>query len=71
MEVSSPGIERKLTKPNHFIYSIGQIVKIKAGESYEGKLVNADEVHVEVEIDGEIKKIAQEDISKARTVVVW
>ena len=29
LEVSSPGIERKLKKPEHFIASIGELVKVK------------------------------------------
>lgn len=29
LEVSSPGIERKLKKPEHFIASVGELVKVK------------------------------------------
>src|SRR5574344_2584316 len=45
LEVSSPGIERKLKKKEHFIASIGELVKAKnfATEVYSGELLSADD----------------------------
>lgn len=45
LEVSSPGIERKLTQPSHFKNAIGEKVKIKilGGEKLKGELKLADE----------------------------
>lgn len=44
LEVSSPGIERKLTKPVHFKNAIGEKVKLKlgGGEKLKGELTSAD-----------------------------
>ena len=37
IEVSSPGIERPLTKPDHFRRFSGQEVKVRVGEPVEGR----------------------------------
>ena len=37
IEVSSPGIERPLTKPEHFRRFTGQEVKVRIGEPIEGQ----------------------------------
>ncbi|MFY4845266.1 ribosome maturation factor RimP, partial [Aliarcobacter butzleri] len=43
LEVSSPGIERKLKKVDHFLASIGEKVKVKnfATEVFKGELISA------------------------------
>jgi len=45
LEVSSPGIERKLTKPFHYQNSIGELVKIKHSElgKLKGTILSANE----------------------------
>ena len=69
LEVSSPGIERKLTKKEHFEKSIGENVKITTndGKKIKGQLKN---------FDGEVAEIGKEkvkfdDIKKAKTYVDW
>ncbi|MRJ06901.1 MAG: ribosome maturation factor RimP [Epsilonproteobacteria bacterium] len=68
-EVSSPGMERKLTKPRHFEMSIGENVKVTTfnGEKIKGKLKSF--------IDGEAeignKKVQFGDIKKAKTYIDW
>jgi ribosome maturation factor RimP len=44
LEISSPGIERKLVKPVHFINAIGEKVKVKVagGDKFKGVLQRAD-----------------------------
>ncbi|CAA6819404.1 MAG: FIG000325: clustered with transcription termination protein NusA [uncultured Sulfurovum sp.] len=44
LEISSPGIERKLAKPVHFKNAIGEKVKLKlgGGEKLKGELKSAD-----------------------------
>ena len=51
LEVSSPGIERKLTKPKHFQLSVGEKVKAKilGGDKLKGTLKNADENGITIE----------------------
>ncbi len=51
LEVSSPGIERKLTKPKHFQQSVGSKVKAKVlgGDKLKGMLKSADDEGVVIE----------------------
>ncbi len=74
LEVSSPGLERKLTKPNHFQNSLGELVRVELvnTEKIEGKIINADEQKVSIkEEDGEDMDIKYDDILKAKTFVIW
>ncbi len=68
LEVSSPGIERKLTKKEHFQKSIGERVKVNTTDGkLKGTLTYADEETIKVD-DKEVK---YEDIKKAKTYVDW
>lgn len=55
LEVSSPGPERPLTKPEHFRRFLGRRVRVRTNEaiggrrSFTGKLTGADEREVSVE----------------------
>ena len=69
LEVSSPGVERKLSKKEHFEKSIGENVKVTTneGKKLKGQLKS---------FDGEIAEIGKEkvsfnDIKKAKTYVDW
>ncbi len=69
LEVSSPGVERKLSKKEHFEKSIGENVKVTTndGQKIKGQLKS---------FDGEIAEIGKEkvnfnDIKKAKTYVDW
>lgn len=70
MEVSSPGVERRLKKPSHFEDSIGENIKVKTteNEKIEGRLTGADTEGIE--LDDKIK-IAYEQIKNAATVFKW
>ncbi len=73
LEVSSPGLERKLTKPNHFQNSIGELVKISliSTEKLEGEILNADEDGL-ILLDGDEEvKVSYDDIHSAKTFVRW
>jgi ribosome maturation factor RimP len=73
LEVSSPGIERKLINPKHFIQSIGEKVKLKITEVGQiiGFLKDANEKEIIVEVDGETKTFTYPQINKARTYFEW
>lgn len=73
LEVSSPGIERKLINPKHFIQSIGEKVKLKITEVGQiiGLLKDANEKEIIVEVDGETKTFTYPQINKARTYFEW
>ena len=77
LEVSSPGLERKLTRLNHYKKSVGSNVKVKTfaavdGEkSHQGALVSVEEDGFVVDMDGTERKFQYGDVSSARTIFVW
>lgn len=72
LEVSSPGIERKLKTLSHLKSAIGSLVKFKFdGEKYKGKLLEADEDGVIIEIKDENKDFLHSEISKVKTYIEW
>lgn len=74
LEVSSPGLDRKLTKPEHFQRYVGQDVRIKlrtpvdGRRNFRGKLMAAGEERIEVEVDGLSHGLAMTTIESARLV---
>ena len=74
LEVSSPGLDRTLTKPAHFQRFMGADVRVKlrfplAGRrNFRGALKSADEENIEVEVDGESHKLPMATIESARLV---
>ncbi len=73
LEVSSPGIERRLDKPSHFKNAIDERVKMKLsdGSKIKAKIVSADEDSVTINNkDGE-QVIPYSDIRKAKTYFDW
>jgi ribosome maturation factor RimP len=73
LEVSSPGIERKLKKPRHFIVSIGDKVRIKDFEKniLTGELVSADENEIKLKTEHGEEIITYDEISSASTYFEW
>jgi ribosome maturation factor RimP len=72
-EVSSPGIERKLTKPEHYSASIGEKVKIKlkTKEKFIGLLEAFNGNAASVRVENELKQISLDEIESARTYFEW
>ena len=74
LEVSSPGLDRKLTKVEHFQRFAGETVKVKTRfpiegrRRFRGKLVSADEDRILVEVDGESHTLELATIDTARLV---
>jgi ribosome maturation factor RimP len=79
LEVSSPGLERPLHRPEHFRRAVGETVSVKVrgadGEvrRLRGELVATDEGGVTVDVgDTDVREHADYDqIIKARTVFEW
>ena len=78
LEVSSPGLERTLRTPAHYVRARGERVSVKLGphvegdRRYEGALSAADETGITVVSDDGIEaRIDYDDITRARTVFVW
>lgn len=72
-EVSSPGIERKLTKPEHYSASLGEKVKIKlkTKEKFIGLLEVFNGNAASVRVENELKQISLDEIESARTYFEW
>jgi ribosome maturation factor RimP len=50
LEVTSPGVDRPLTEPRHWRRAVGRLVEVPvAGAPTEGRVVDADDVGVELE----------------------
>jgi len=73
LEVSSPGIERKLENPSHFMSAIGERVKFKVhgGDKEKGLITSADETGFTIEKKGEPVRFEYANISKAKTYFEW
>ena len=74
LEVSSPGLDRTLTKLAHFQRFTGEDVRVKlrfpiAGRrNFRGALRAADEEKIEIEVDGEAHSLPLATIESARLV---
>ncbi|SMC09101.1 ribosome maturation factor RimP [Nitratiruptor tergarcus] len=73
LEVSSPGIERKLKKLSHFENSIGEKVRITTidGEVYEGELVGVEDKKITLQTSQGKISIDFDNISSAKTYFEW
>ena len=71
LEVCSPGLERELTKPNHFEKSVGKTVKIKLYKAIDGVkeltgILKSAAERVVIETENSEYSLDYKDISKAR-----
>ena len=77
LEGSSPGLERKLRRPQHFRKSVDREIKVKSRNevagthSHRGVLAAAGDETFTVEVDGAGREIAYGDVVSARTVFKW
>ncbi len=82
LEVSTPGLERKLRTPAHFRRAVGQSVNVRtvagteAGRRVRGVLVAADDDGITVgpdadTPDGPSRTVAYDQVERARTVFEW
>ena len=77
LEVTSPGVERPLRTPAHYVRSIGEQVSLKLKPNDEnlrrvkGVLTAADDDGVTVVADDETHTISHDRIAKAKTVFDW
>ena len=71
LEVSSPGPDRPLAKPEHFRRYVGHRVRVRTrtpidgSKSFSGELVEADDDAVSVAAEGGIVRIPFADIHKS------
>lgn len=74
LEVSSPGLDRALTKPNHFLRFAGEIVKVTVDPPFygerklEGTLMGFSAGSVVVSVQGTQISIPYASVTRARVV---
>jgi ribosome maturation factor RimP len=74
LEVSSPGLDRKLTKVEHFQRFEGETLKvtmrfpIEGRRRFRGTLLSSDDRNIVVEVDGESHSLPLSMIDTARLV---
>jgi ribosome maturation factor RimP len=74
LEVSSPGLDRPLTKPEHYREFIGQTARIRTIEpidgrrNFTGRLIAADAEAVSIESDGGNAEIPFDLVSRSNLV---
>ena len=77
LEVSSPGLDRPLVKPEHFRRFVGEKVRIVmqshilGRRRFTGLLVEANDTRAEVEVDGESYALPYEEMESARVEPVF
>lgn len=77
LEVTSPGLERKLRLPAHYAKSIGREVVIKTHQEVDGErahrgtLQSADDETCVIDVEGDLRIIPLKLIASARTVFRW
>ena len=77
LEVSSPGLERKLRTPAHFSAALGKKVRVRtvAGTEgdrrIEGELVSADDDGFVVATVAGERRLAYTEVERAKTVFEW
>jgi ribosome maturation factor RimP len=77
LEVSSPGVERPLRRPDEFARRVGENVKVRTAQPLEGTrtftgtIVEAGEVEVRIATEAGERTVSFDDIESARTVFEW
>ncbi|EMQ6245674.1 ribosome maturation factor RimP [Campylobacter upsaliensis] len=73
LEVSSAGLERKLSTLEHFEKSIGELLKISTIEKqkFQGKLIKVKDNAIFLQDDKDEICIQLNQIKKARTFIEW
>lgn len=74
LEVTSPGLERRLRTPAHFRGALGSVVSVKptgGGLRRRGRLVEAGDDGIDVEFDGEREHVPYSSLAQVRTVFEW
>jgi ribosome maturation factor RimP len=76
LEVSSPGLERKLRIPRHFQKSIGREVTVKVRRDgvslvFKGELTGADDDGFRVMSEGTEQAASYDEVTSAKTVFRW
>jgi ribosome maturation factor RimP len=74
LEVSSPGIERPLVKPEHYRRAVGSRIQVRTEQPVEGRrqfsgtLIDASNNEIEIDLDGERARLPYVAIRRGNLV---
>jgi ribosome maturation factor RimP len=74
LEVSSPGVERPLVRPQHYRRAVGRRVDVRTVEPIDGRrhftarLADADDTGIDLDQDGRKVRIGYDEIRRGRLV---
>jgi ribosome maturation factor RimP len=74
LEVSSPGIERPLVKPEHYRRAVGSCIQVRTEQAVEGRrqfsgtLIDASNNEIEIDLDGERARLPYVAIRRGNLV---
>jgi ribosome maturation factor RimP len=74
LEVSSPGIERPLVKPEHYRRAVGSRIQVRTEQPVEGRrqfsgtLIDASNNEIEIDLDGERARLPYAAIRRGNLV---
>ncbi len=77
LEVTSPGLERKLRRPAHYRKSVGREVKVKTAapvagaKVHQGVLDEVDESGIVIQLNDGARRIGFAEVASAQTVFEW
>ena len=78
LEVSSPGLERKLRRQEHYLGAINEVISVKLGphvegeRRYEGQLVKINESILTIQPSNSTQvELNLNDVTSAKTVYKW
>lgn len=72
LEVTTPGIERPLRRPQDFRRAIGERVLVKTDEGVlEGELRAAEDDEIRIAADEGERRVTLDEVAAAKTVVDW
>ena len=75
LEVTSPGLERPLRRPDHFRRAVGETIVVKTADPepqrHRGLLAAADDDGIDLVVDGAPVHLAYDAVNDARTVFEW
>ncbi len=70
LEVSSPGVDRPLTKPQHWRRNVGRLIKVKVAEkTLTGRLTTADDQGITLEVAGITHRLRFDQLGPGRVQI--
>ncbi len=72
LEMTTPGLERPLRRPQDFRRAVGERVRVKTDEGVlEGELRAAEDDEIRIAADEGERRVTLDEVAAAKTVVDW